>query len=379
MISIRPSMLARGVLAVAAASSLALLAACGSSSGGSSAGGSTGGSTASKGKYVIALSNSFTGNNWRKTMVQVWTSAAQSAQNQGLIKSFKVVNTPDNSATEQISQIQALILQHVNAITIDAASGTALNSVIQQACSAGIKVVVFDSLASAPCEYNVYDNVQQLGTDEGQNVVNGLHGKGNVIVVRGVVGSAPELIDYDAQLAVLKKYPGIKIVGTVVGNASTSQTQQALESVLPSMPKIDGVVDDGVGIGVYDAFQHAGLPIPVFDITADGESLRLFKQLHEKNGLDATAIQVDAGIGSAAFWVALGLLNGQKFDGHAIPKEVEVPLVMVTTADLDGWIAATPPTSVSHWIYTQADADKVVEANITHAALPIFPVPPPGG
>jgi ribose transport system substrate-binding protein len=379
MISIRPSMLARGVLAVAAASSLALLAACGSSSGGSSAGGSTGGSTASKGKYVIALSNSFTGNNWRKTMVQVWTSAAQSAQNQGLIKSFKVVNTPDNSATEQISQIQALILQHVNAITIDAASGTALNSVIQQACSAGIKVVVFDSLASAPCEYNVYDNVQQLGTDEGQNVVNGLHGKGNVIVVRGVVGSAPELIDYDAQLAVLKKYPGIKIVGTVVGNASTSQTQQALESVLPSMPKIDGVVDDGVGIGVYDAFQHAGLPIPVFDITADGESLRLFKQLHEKNGLDATAIQVDAGIGSAAFWVALGLLNGQKFDGHAIPKEVEVPLVMVTTADLDGWIAATPPTSVSHWIYTQADADKVIEANITHAALPIFPVPPPGG
>jgi ribose transport system substrate-binding protein len=375
MISIRRNMLARGVLAVAAASSLAVLAACGSSSGGSSAGGST----ASKGKYVIALSNSFTGNNWRKTMVQVWTSAAQSAQNQGLIKSFKVVNTPDNSATEQISQIQALILQHVNAITIDAASGTALNSVIQQACSAGIKVVVFDSLASAPCEYNVYDNVQQLGTDEGQNVVNGLHGKGNVIVVRGVVGSAPELIDYDAQLAVLKKYPGIKIVGTVVGNASTSQTQQALESVLPSMPKIDGVVDDGVGIGVYDAFQHAGLPIPVFDITADGESLRLFKQLHQKNGLDATAIQVDAGIGSAAFWVALGLLNAQKFDGHAIPKEVEVPLVMVTTADLDGWIAATPPTSVSHWIYTQADADKVIEANITHAALPIFPVPPPGG
>lgn len=372
MISIRSHVLLRRGLVIAAASSLALVAACGSSSNSSS-----GGQGASKGKYVIALSNSFTGNNWRKTMVSVWTTAAQSAKSQGLISSYKIVNTPDNSATEQISQIRALILEHVNAITIDAASGTALNSVIQQACTAGIKVVVFDSLASAPCEYNLYTNVQELGTAEGQNVATGLHGKGNVIIVRGVVGSAPELIDYNAQLAVLKKYPGIKIVTTVVGNASTSQTQQALESVLPSMPTINGVVDDGVGIGVYDAFQHAGLPIPVFDVTADGESLRLFQQLHQKDGLDTTAIQVDAGIGSAAFWEALGLLGGQKFDGHLIPKEVEVPLVQVTPTDLAGWIAATPPTSVSRWIYTQADADKVFQANINHTALPIFPVPPP--
>lgn len=373
MITIRNHMLLRRALVIAAASSLALLSACSSSSSGSS----SATQTASKGKDVIALSNSFTGNNWRKTMVQVWTAAAQSAQQKGLIKSFKVVNTPDNSATEQISQIQSLILQHVSAITIDAASGTALNSVIQQACAAGIKVVVFDSLASAPCEYNVFTNVQALGTAEGQNVATAIHGKGNVIVVRGVVGSAPELIDYDAQVAVLKKYPGIKIVGTVVGNASTSETQQALESVLPSMPKINGVVDDGVGIGVYDAFQHAGLPIPAFDITADGESLRLFKQLHQSTGLNATAIQVDAGIGSAAFWESLAILNGQKFDGHAVPKQVAVPLVKVTPADLSGWIAATPPTSVSHWTYTQAEAEHVIEANITHSALPSFPVPPP--
>src|SRR6266849_5881803 len=96
-----------------------------------------------------------------------------------------------------------------DAIDIDAASGTALNSVIQTACAKGIKVIVFDSLASAPCEYNMLDDVQALGTTEGETIAKAIHGQGNVVVVRGVVGSAPELIDYNAQLAALKKYPGI--------------------------------------------------------------------------------------------------------------------------------------------------------------------------
>ena len=109
--------------------------------------------------------------------------------------------------------------------------------------------------------------------------------------------------------------------------------------------KIDGVVDDGVGIGVYNAFQHAGRPIPAFNITADGQSLRLFKKLNQENGLDTTAIQVDAGMGSASFWEALALLNNQQFNGQAIPQKVEVPLVQVTPKDLDAWIAATPPSA----------------------------------
>lgn len=364
--------LARSLTAAVGVISLALIGAACSSSGGS--GGSGGPGTKGSG-YTIALSNSFTGNNWRKVMVQAWTEAAQAAQKQGIIKSFKIVNTPDNSATEQIAQINSLILQHVDAITIDAASGTALNSVIQTACSKGIKIIVFDSLASAPCEYNMLDDVKALGTTEAQTIATAINGKGNVVVVRGVVGSAPELIDYNAQLAVLKKYPGIKIVATVIGHASASQTQQALESVLPSLPKINGVVDDGVGEGVYEAFVHAGLPVPAFDLGADGQSLLLFQQLHKKNGLNGAAIEVDPGMGSAAFWEAVDLLKGQKFNGAALPKNVNVPLVTVTPDNLDAWVAVTAPTSVAHWVYTKADADNVIAANITSSPLPIPPVP----
>lgn len=327
--------------------------------------------------YVVALSNSFTGNNWRKTMVQAWTDAANAAVKQGIIKSYKVVNTPDNSATEQISQIQSLILEHVNAIDIDAASGTALNSVIQQACTAGIKVVVFDSLASAPCEYNLEDNVTALGTAEGEHIAQAIHGKGNVIVVRGVVGSAPELIDYDAQLAVLKKYPKIKIVATVTGQSSASVTQQVLESVLPSLPTIAGVVDDGVGDGVYAAFKHAGLPLPALNFGCDGLSLREFALVNKQKGYqgDAAAIEVNPGMGTAALWEAVDLLQSPSLDGKTIPKTVSTPVITVTSKTLPQWIKVTPATGVATWTYSRAETNATILANINHRALPIPPVP----
>src|SRR5919201_5739306 len=113
----------------------------------------------------IALSNSYAGNSWRQQMIKTYAVAGKTATSQGLIAKWTIVNA-DNSATQQISQIQNMILQHWSAITIDAASPTALNGVIAKACAAGIKVVVFDSLATAPCAYKVATNYVKYGEIE---------------------------------------------------------------------------------------------------------------------------------------------------------------------------------------------------------------------
>jgi ABC-type sugar transport system substrate-binding protein len=112
-----------------------------------------------------------------------------------------------NTATEQVAQLKSLILQGVDAILINAASPDALNPTIEQACQKGIKVVVFDSLASAPCAYKVQDSIADYGYQEGDFVAKTMGGKGNVLMVRGVVGSAPEKVIYENQLKALKKYP----------------------------------------------------------------------------------------------------------------------------------------------------------------------------
>jgi ribose transport system substrate-binding protein len=102
---------------------------------------------------VIALSNAYYGNTWRHQMVEAFTAAAEQAKAKGEISDFIVLNG-DGSVNQQMSQLSDLILKHVNAIAIDAASNTALNGIIQKACAARIKVIAFDSIVSAPCAYN---------------------------------------------------------------------------------------------------------------------------------------------------------------------------------------------------------------------------------
>ena len=239
-----------------------------SSSTGSASSASSAGSTSSK--YTVALSNSFIGNPWRKGMIAGWTSAAQQAQSEGLISGYKVETTPENTATAQIAQIDNLILEHVNAIDIDPASPTALNPVITKACNAGIAVVVFDSVATAPCEYNLYNSFADYGTDLAKGVANALNGKGNVIVAHGIVGTGSDTISTNASLAELKKYPGIKVVATINGGGSPATTQAALAAVLPSLGVVNGVIDQTGTAGVFAAFQAAKRPLPAAVFGSDG-------------------------------------------------------------------------------------------------------------
>ena len=65
-----------------------------------------------------------------------------------------------------------IISSRLDAIVINAASPTGLNGVIAQACSAGILVVSYDNVVTAPCALKVntdqFDFGQQLAAVPGQ-------------------------------------------------------------------------------------------------------------------------------------------------------------------------------------------------------------------
>jgi ribose transport system substrate-binding protein len=313
------------------------------------------------GKYVIALSNSFLGNTWRQTMVNIFEQTAKTAESQGLISGYKVENTSDNDATTQISQIKSLILEHVNALLIDAASPTALNSTIKEACQAGITVLVFDSLASAPCEYNLADNFSLYGQEEAQLVGSCMHGTGNVIVAQGVVGSAPSEEIYHQQLAELKMFPKIKIASTVVGEADNSTTEQAIASVLPSLPTVQGVITGGSSYGAVEAFLNAKRPLPcaVYDNT--GLALRFWMAQHQKDGYNAYSYRTEPGQAAAAFWEALQLLQGKHF-----ARNLTFPNIEVTPSTLTQWIKVVPSQQVCAWLWTEAQFNQEITAIAAH-------------
>ncbi|MBX6324109.1 MAG: substrate-binding domain-containing protein, partial [Rhodospirillaceae bacterium] len=181
----------------------------------------------------IALSNSYAGNSWRQQMLKTWERATSDAIKAGLIKEAKVVNA-NNSAPEQASQIQSLIVEGWDAIVINAASTTALNGVIQEACDAGIVVVVFDGLATAPCAYKVAYDYVSMGAQEAEFVAQKLNGKGSVLEIRGIAGVSVDDDIHKGIVDTFAKYPDIKVVGSVHGNWTQTIAQKEVASILPS-------------------------------------------------------------------------------------------------------------------------------------------------
>ncbi|MGH7122719.1 MAG: ABC transporter substrate-binding protein [Acetobacteraceae bacterium] len=303
-------------------------------------------------KPVIALSNAYYGNTWRHQMVDAFTQTAKAAEKAGLISKYIVLNG-DNTVAQQMSQMSDLILRHVDAIAIDAVSLTALNGVIQKACAAHIAVIAFDSIASAPCAYKVNWNFATWQGPQTSWIAKKIDGKGNVMIVRGVKGSAPDQDIYQQQLDVLKKYPDIKIVGTVYGMASTSVAQSAVSNVLPSLPHINAVIGQGGGdsFGIAQAFEQFGGAytdhMPVISGDGDASFLHWWIKQRQKNGYSTISMNSAPGISQAAFWVALDVLDGKK-----VPKNMLMSVYTVTDSNLAQYANMKPGTIVSP-VYTR--------------------------
>jgi ribose transport system substrate-binding protein len=347
----------------------ALVALSGSACGGATDA-STGSGSASGDKPFIALSNGFIGNGWRQTMVSKFEDAAKQAQADGVVGKYKVVNAPgQNSASEQVAQIKSLLLQKPEALLIDPASPTALAPVVQQACNAGVTVVVFDSAINAPCAHVLQNSFVDWATDAAKPLLEGIGGKGNLIVSRGVVGSQPEAEMYATTKKILGGYSGVKTVATVTGMCDGATAQKAVLGVLSSVPTVDGVIGCGDGYGVAQAFATAGKPIPAVDFETNGRALNYWKDNNINNG--SVAVMSDPGQSVAAMWEALDLLNGKD-----VPKHMVFPIVLVQQKDRDAWAKALKPDEYAAWPWTQALFHKQVEA-IRSGGAPVQP-PVPG-
>jgi ribose transport system substrate-binding protein len=292
----------------------------------------------------IAVSNAYYGNNWRHQMVDAFREAADQAKKDKLISGYIILNG-DNSVSAQISQMIDLILRKPDVILLDAASLTALNGVVQKACAVGIIVVAFDSIASAPCAYKIdwdFANWQRPLTD---GIAKLMGGKGNLIIVRGVRGSAPDKLMYEQQIATLTKYPGIKIVGTVYGMATAAVTQSAVSNILPSLPPISGVIGDG-SYGVAQAFEQFGgaypSKMPVISGDGDANFVHWWIGQKQKNGYRTLSMNAAPSISQAALWTALEIVNG-----HKVPKYMKMSASTVTNETVEQYSGLKPGTAVA--------------------------------
>lgn len=298
---------------------------------------------AGSGDYVVGLSNSYYGNTWRKQMVEIFEQVAAAAQTDGLIASYEVQNG-DNTVNAQIAQINSFILSDVDAICINAASPTALNSVIDQAVDQGIVVVAFDSIVNTEKAYTIDNDWNDYGGQQCDYILNRLNGTGNVIIIRGVSGSSSDQGINTAIHNRIDGEAGIKVVAEIYGEASATKTQEELMKLLPSLPEVDAVFTNGGGdaLGVVRAFEQAGREVPIVMGDNSAEFIQWWIQAKEESGYETISVGTGPGCSSAAFWAALNIL-----DGKDVPREMYLGITTVTQDTVEQYADLQPGTIVS--------------------------------
>jgi len=343
-----------GVAVLAAAALVLSGCASGSGSSASPAAGSSGSSAAGK-PISIALSNGFV-NGWRLTLINKFETEAKKLKEQGVVSDYTTVNAPgENSATEQASQIRSLILKKPDVLMVIPASSTALVPAVEEACAAGITVLVLDADMDAKCATVVRNAYSQWGEDSLKPALDAIGGKGNIIINRGVIGSQPEQEFNDRQHEILKDYPDVKVVAEVNGYCDSSTAQKEIVAVLGSLPQIAAVPGCIGGMGVVQAFESAGRPLPVVVFDTDGKSLSFWKKSGIKNG--SFAALTDPGQSVAAIYVALAKLAGKD-----VPHEIVLPLVSVNQENLDYWVSKLGADEYASQPWSEASVQAALDA-----------------
>jgi ribose transport system substrate-binding protein len=288
----------------------------------------SGGSTTPQGKthtgpYSIALSNSFIGNTWRVEMENEFKAACAMEPYKTMVK-CSVYNS-GNDVSKQTQQLNNLISSHVDAIILNAASPTGLNGVIQQACSAGILVVSYDNVVTAPCALKVNTDQYKFGQQLAQFVVDSLGGKGNVIMVTGVAGTQVDQDRTRGANDVFKANPNIKVVAQYTGMWASDVAERNTAAQLPSLGTVDGVWCQGGTDGVIRAILAANRSLPK---VVAGEAENGFRQYilkYKDQGLKAMSI------GQPPYLVLTSLeLASQVLQGKHTKADITIPFPFVT-------------------------------------------------
>lgn len=304
----------------------------------------------------IALSNNYAGNSWRQAMLTSWETITSQAVADGIVAEAPAFTTAENQATEQAAQIQNMILEGYDAIVVNAASPTALNGAIKEACDAGIVVVTFDGIATEPCAWRIAVDFREMGRMQVEYLAGRLPEGGNLLEIRGLAGV---FVDDEISAGIhagVEEFPQFSIVGSVHGDWAQDVAQRAVAGILPSLPEIVGVVTQGGdGYGAAQAIAAAGRDMPIIVMGNRQDELAWWAEQRDANGYETMSVSIAPGVSTLAFWVAQQIL-----DGAEVPKDLIVPFLAVSQDSLDADLGNTPAGGVANVEYAQEDAIAVI-------------------
>jgi ABC-type sugar transport system substrate-binding protein len=243
-----------------------------------------------------------------------------------------------DDVSKQLSQVQNFIANGVDAIIVNPVDTSATAAITKAAADAGVPLVYVnrqpidvDKLGQKAAF--VASNEAESGTLETKQICKLLGGKGNILVMEGVLSnqSAVQRTKDIHEVISTPDCSGMKVVAEQTANYDRTQAQNLMTNWLSKGMKFDAVVsnNDEMAIGALQAMKSAGMDTKaaiVGGIDATQDALASMKA----GDLKVTVFQDAAGQGKGAVDAALALAGGK-----SVEKKVYIPFLLVTPANMD--------------------------------------------
>jgi rhamnose transport system substrate-binding protein len=171
----------------------------------------------------------------------------------------KRVGPSDASASSQVSYINTLTSQKVDAIAISANDPNAVVPSLKKAMSAGIKVVTYDS-DTAPAGRDLFINqasAEDLGRSEVQLLAKQIGNKGDI----AILSATPNATNQNTWIKFMKnelkkpEYSAMKLVKVAYGNDDDQKSFQETQGLLQAYPNLKGIISPTT-VGIAAAARY---------------------------------------------------------------------------------------------------------------------------
>ncbi|MFE2098264.1 rhamnose ABC transporter substrate-binding protein [Streptomyces sp. NPDC059468] len=223
-----------------------------------------------------------------------------------------------SSATDtagQVSYVNTLTQQQVNAIAVSAQDPGALCTALKQAMSNGIKVVSYDSDTDPGCRnaFVSQASAEDLGRTEVQLLAEQIGYEGEI----AVLSAAQTATNQNTWIGYMKdelkdpKYKNIRLVKIAYGNDDAQQSFQQTQGLLQEHPNLKGIISPTT-VGIKAAAQYLSGSKYKGKVRLTGLGTPDDMRKYVKNGtVDAFELWDPAKLGDLAARTAVALVSGQ--------------------------------------------------------------------
>lgn len=230
--------------------------------------------------------------------------------------SYKEVGPSNATDTAgQVSYVNTLTQQQVDAMAISAQDPGALCTATKQAMKNDIKVVTYDSDTKADCRnaFVSQASAEDLGRTEVQLLAEQIDYKGEIAILSAAQTATNQNTWIGFMEDELKdpKYKDIKLVKTVYGNDDAQQSFQQTQGLLQEYPNLKGIISPTT-VGIKAAAQYLSGSKYKGKVKLTGLGTPNDMRKYVKNGtVEAFELWDPAKLGALAAQTAVALVSGQ--------------------------------------------------------------------